>query len=158
MCYFFVENLKTSCNILAPQKSEFQQSFYYLKKKKKQICQLQKCDCCYSMFCTVCSSVIHLVCNFPVEAESHPLACLCRTHHSTRATAQRDTHQQRPLQICLLVKNSESAWHPRQLTQLLEKILVAQGKRSLFNALLSSTMLINVALYINDVSSKRKQI
>lgn len=42
-------------------------------------------------------------------------------------------------------------------TQLLEKVLVV-GKGSLFNALLSSTMLINVALYINDVSSKRKQI
>lgn len=152
ICYFFVENLKMSRNSLAPHTPEFQQSCYY-----QQICQLQKCDRSSSVFCSVCSSVIHLVCNFPEGAERHPLACRCRTH-STWAAAERDTHQQRPLQICLLVRSPGSAWHPRQLTQLLEKILVAQGKRSLFNALLSSTMLINVALYINDVSSKRKQI
>lgn len=60
-------------------------------------------------------------------------------------------------------RRPQPAWKQTQLAKVLEKILlrcvcVGRGVRSLFNALLSCKMLINVALYINDVSSKRKQI
>lgn len=49
------------------------------KKKNGYTWQLQKCECHYSVFCTVCSSVIHLVCTLPIKAENHSLTCFSRT-------------------------------------------------------------------------------